>query len=129
MSARKINKNFLINKNKDNLSFRAFNVEHGLINATGYIIMDKIAYISDCNGISEKNLKLLQNIDFLIIDCLKLDKHPSHFNYNEALDIIHKVKAKKSILTNLHTDLDYFKLRKKLPKHIVPAFDGMSINF
>ena len=129
MSARKINKNFLIKKNKDNLSFRAFNVEHGLINATGYIIMDKIAYISDCNGISEKNLKLLQNIDFLIIDCLKLDKHPSHFNYNEALDIIHKVKAKKSILTNLHTDLDYFKLRKKLPKHIVPAFDGMSINF
>ena len=129
MSARKINKNFFIKKNKDNLSFRAFNVEHGLINATGYIIMNKIAYISDCNGISEKNLKLLQNIDFLIIDCLKLDKHPSHFNYNEALDIIHKVKAKKSILTNLHTDLDYFKLRKKLPKHIVPAFDGMSINF
>ena len=129
MSARKINKNFLYKENKDNLSFRAFNVEHGLINATGYIIMNKIAYISDCNGISEKNLKLLQNIDFLIIDCLKLDKHPSHFNYKEALDIIHKVKAKKSILTNLHTDLDYFKLRKKLPKHIVPAFDGMSINF
>ena len=34
----------------------------------------------------------------------------------------------KAILTNLHSELDYNELRKKLPKNIVPAYDGLTIN-
>ena len=64
----------------------------------------------------------------MILDCLKFAKHPSHFNYDDALNIINIIKPKKSILTNLHTDFDYFKL-KKLPKNIIPAYDGMKLKF
>ena len=39
------------------------------------------------------------------------------------------VKPKKTILTNLHVDMDYFDLKKKLPKNIVPAFDSLCFNF
>ena len=99
-----------------------------MINATGFVF-DKIAYISDCNKISKKSLKKLNNLDFLIIDCLKKDKHPSHFNYDDALNLIEIIKPKKSILTNLHVDLDYFMLKKKLPKNIIPAYDGLCFNF
>ena len=99
-----------------------------MINATGYLI-DKLAYISDCNRIPEKNLRYLFNLDYLIIDCLKIDKHPSHLNYEQAINLIRLVKPKKSILTNLHTDMDYFKLKKKLPKNIIPAFDGLNFRF
>ena len=61
----------------------------------------------------EEWIKLIvYNMDFLILDCLKNSKHPSHFNFEEALELIQKVKPKKAILTNLHTDLDYFKLKK-----------------
>ena len=42
--------------------------------------------------------------------------------------MIEKVKPKKSILTNMHSDLDYNKLKKKLPKNVVPAYDGLTIN-
>tara|TARA_X000001036_G_C20687038_1_gene808023 strand:- start:290 stop:1060 length:771 start_codon:yes stop_codon:yes gene_type:complete len=129
MKATVVKKKFTIKKKKINLSLKAFDVEHGLIKATGYIIMNKIAYISDCNGIPKKNIHYLYNMDFLILDCLKNSKHPSHFNFEEALELIKKVKPKKAILTNLHTDLDYFKLKKILPKNILPAFDGMSFNF
>ena len=45
------------------------------------------------------------------------------------LILVKLVKPKKTILTNLHTDLDYFVLKKKLPKNIIPAFDGLSFNF
>ena len=38
-------------------------------------------------------------------------------------------KPKKSILTNLHTDLDYNILKNRLPKNVEPAYDGLSINF
>ena len=99
-----------------------------MIKATGYLF-DKIAYISDCNYISKKVSKKLMNLDFLIIDCLRKNKHPSHFNYDDAIDFVKIVKPKKTILTNLHVDLDYFDLKKKLPKNIVPAFDSLSFNF
>ena len=99
-----------------------------MIKATGYIF-DKIAYISDCNKISNKNIKKLFNLNYLIIDCLNIKKHPSHFNLDDALDLIEIIKPKKSILTNLHVDLDYFILKKKLPKNIIPAYDGLSFNF
>ena len=54
--------------------------------------------------------------------------HPSHFNLNQILDLIKIINPKKTILTNMHTDLDYIKLKKILSKNIVPGYDGMVIN-
>ena len=128
MKANAIKDKFIIKKANINLNLDSFDVTHGMIKATGYVF-DKIAYISDCNKISNKSLEKLKNLNFLIIDCLRQDKHPSHFNYDDALKLINKIKPKKSILTNLHVDLDYYKLKKKLPKNIIPAYDGLSFNF
>ena len=128
MKANIIKNKFKIRKKNQELNIETFDVNHGMIKASGYLF-DKIAYISDCNGISKKISKKLMNLDFLIIDCLRKDKHPSHFNYEDAMNFIKLVKPKKAILTNLHIDLDYFKLKKKLPKNIIPAYDGLSFNF
>ena len=128
MKANIIKNKFKIRKKKDKLNIESFDVTHGLIKATGYLF-DKIAYISDCNRISKKISKKLMNLDFLIIDCLRKNKHPSHFNYEDAMNFIKLVKPKKAILTNLHIDLDYFELKKKLPKNIIPAYDGLNFNF
>ena len=128
MKSNIIKKKIQISKKKHKISIEPFNVTHGLIKATGYLF-EKIAYISDCNKISKKVSKKLMNLDYLIIDCLRKKKHPSHFNYEDAIKFINLVKPKKTILTNLHVDLDYFDLKKKLPKNIVPAYDGLSFNF
>ena len=128
MKAKIINKNFSIKKNSTKLSIKAFDVTHGLIKSTGYL-MDKIAYISDCNKVPQKNLKYLKNLNYLILDCLKFNRHPSHFNLDEALNLIKITKPKKAILTNLHTDLDYFELKKMLPKNVIPAYDGLSFSY
>ncbi len=128
MKANIVKKKFKIVKKNIEIEILPFLVSHGMIKATGYLF-DNIAYISDCNGISGKVSKKLMNLDFLIIDCLKKNKHPSHFNYEDAMNFIKLVKPKKAILTNLHVDLDYFKLKKNLPKNIIPAYDGLSFNF
>ena len=128
MKAVIVNKKFKIFNKKNNLKIEPLEVTHGMIKATGYLF-DKIAYISDCNKISNKVTKKLMNLDFLIIDCLREIKHPSLFNYDDAINFVKLVKPKKTILTNLHIDLDYFTLKKKLPKNIIPAFDGLSFNF
>jgi len=128
MKANIIKKKFKIFNTDYSIKIEPLEVTHGMIKATGYLF-DKIAYISDCNKISNKVTKKLMNLDFLIIDCLRKNKHPSHFNFDDAINFVKIVRPKKTILTNLHVDLDYYVLKKQLPKNIVPAFDGLSFNF
>ena len=54
---------------------------------------------------------------------------PMYFHFDETIRIAKKLSAKKTFLTNLHVDLDYQDLKKKLPKNIIPAYDGLSFNF
>ena len=128
MKANIVKHNFKIKKNGKPLNLKAFEVIHGMIKANGFLF-NKVAYISDCNNIPKKSLKNLYNLNFLVLDCLRRNKHPSHFNYDEALKLIKTVGTKKAILTNLHTDLDYFYLKRNLPKNIMPAYDGLSFKF
>lgn len=128
MKANVVKNNFKIKKKGKTLNIKAFEVIHGMIKANGFLF-NKVAYLSDCNEIPKKSLKNLYNLNFLILDCLRKNKHPSHFNYDEALELVKLVKPKKTILTNLHTDLDYFYLKNKLPKNIIPAYDGLSFKF
>jgi phosphoribosyl 1,2-cyclic phosphate phosphodiesterase len=128
MKSNIVNRSFVIKKDKNNLKITPFDVKHGLIDATGFVFKN-IAYISDCNQVYKKSFKYLQNLEYLIIDCLRVHKHPSHLNLEEALELSRFLKPKKTILTNLHVDLDYAKLKKKLPANVIPAYDGLKISF
>jgi len=123
-----IKDSFFIKKGKNKIKINSFEVEHGLIKATAYVF-NKIAYLSDCSHIPNKSKYFLHNLDYLIIDCLRVKFHPGHFNLEAAISLAKELKPKKTILTNLHVDFDYNKLKKKLPLNIVPAFDGMNFNF
>ena len=123
-----IKNSFFIEKNNNKVKINSFEVQHGLIKATAYVV-NKIAYLSDCSHIPAKSKFLLHNLDYLITDCLRIKSHPGHFNLATALSLSKELNPKKTILTNLHVDLDYEKLKKKLPSNVLPAFDGMSFNF
>ena len=86
-----------------------------------------MAYASDISLIYKKDINLFKNLRYFIIDCLWLKKHPAHFNLEQVLNIVKIIKPKKTILTNMHSDLDYNNLKKILPKNIIPGFDGMTI--
>jgi len=120
--------NFNIKKDKNNLKIKAIELQHGKIKANGFIF-NKIAYLSDCNKIPNKSFKYLKNLNYLIIDCLRRDPHPTHFHLDETIKIARILKAKKTILTNLHVDLDYAILKKELPNNIIPAYDGLNFSF
>ncbi len=128
MSTHTFKKFFSIKNKKSILKVTALELQHGMIKANGFVF-NKIAYLSDCNKIPKREFKYLSNLNYLIIDCLRKNPHPSHFNFDEAIELAKKLKAKKTILTNLHVDLDYMKLKKKLPSNIIPAYDGLSFNF
>ena len=122
-----INSNFSLGKQNEKINFKTILVKHGKIDCIVYIF-EKTAYISDCNDLSIIIMKELKNLNYLIIDCLRYKKHDNHFNLEEALFVHNNLKPKKTILTNLHYDLDYNKLLRKLPKGVIPAHDGLKIN-
>jgi phosphoribosyl 1,2-cyclic phosphate phosphodiesterase len=124
-----IKNKFFLKKNISSIQLEAIKVKHGDINSNGYLF-NKIAYISDCSSISSKSLKRLTNLKLLIIDCLKFKSHKTHLNFKKCLSYIKILKPKKAILTNLHSDIDYSFLKKKLlkiSKNIVPGYDGLKV--
>ena len=123
-----ITNNFTIKKGNNKIKIKSFETLHGLTKSTAYIV-NKIAYLSDCSFIPLNSRRLLYNLDYIIIDCLRTKYHPGHFNLETALILSKEFNAKKTILTNLHVEFDYNKLKKILPNNIVPAFDGMSFSF
>ena len=108
------------------LSFTPIILHHGEVDALGFRF-GKILYSPDVKAIPADSLGYFHNLDLWIVDALRHTPHLSHFCLSETLEWIDRLKPKRAILTNLHTDLDYQALRQSLPAHIEPAFDGMQI--
>ena len=102
--------------------------KHGKIESICYLINKKLAYASDISLFYKKDYKRLTKLDYLILDCLWYKNHSAHFNLNQVLELVKILLPRKTILTNMHCDLDYDQLKKKLPKNIIPGYDGMTIN-
>ena len=122
-----IRNNLFIKDRNRKIKIQPIKVKHGNVNSICYIIDKKIAYISDVSHINKKDFKYFKNLKYLIIDCLQIRFHPSHLNLENSLNFIKLFKPQKAILTNLHNELDYDKLIKKLPKTVIPAYDGLTI--
>ena len=120
--------NFYTIDKKKKIRIRSIEVSHGKVKSNCFIVKDKLAYISDVNKIYPKDFKYFKNLKYIIVDCLWYNYHPSHFNLEMSLSMINKFKPQRAILTNLSPVLDYKELKRILPKNIVPAHDGLTLN-
>lgn len=102
-----------------------FRMIHGDMDAHGFRF-GKFAYAPDVNKMPAESVEMLRGLDVLILDALRYTPHPTHFSVDEALALIAEVKPRRAILTNMHTDVDYDTLRRRLPDNVEPAFDGMA---
>jgi phosphoribosyl 1,2-cyclic phosphate phosphodiesterase len=103
-----------------------FLLEHGEIPALG-LRFGALAYTPDLNGIPSDSLQFLEGLDTWIIDGLRYKPHPTHLSVDEALAWIETMRPRRAVITNLHTDLDYEELSRRLPENVTPAYDGMHI--
>ena len=112
---------------KKKIVIKSLKVHHGSIKSICYIINDVCAYAPDVNKIDNKDLKYLKNFKYLIVDCLRFNFHPTHFNLEDVLKLIDKIKPKNTILTNLSNEIDYNEIKKLLPNNVNPAHDGLTV--
>ncbi len=100
--------------------------EHGSISSIGFRFGD-LAYSCDLSGLPSATVAALDGVKVWLLDALRYRPHPSHFSVDDALHWIERVRPSRAILTNLHSDLDFDQLRAKLPPHVEPAYDGLTI--
>jgi phosphoribosyl 1,2-cyclic phosphate phosphodiesterase len=109
------------------ISVNPIRVMHMKLPIFGYRI-DDFAYITDANKICPEEKEKLLNLKVLVVNALRIQKHISHFNLAEALELIEELKPERAYLTHIshmlgfHTDIS-----KGLPNHVLPAFDGLQI--
>ena len=108
------------------LSFIPLEVNHGNIDALGFRVAD-IAYLPDVFEIPEYTWEKLMNLKLWVVDALRYEPHPSHSHLERTLEWIKRAKPERSIITNMHVDLDFETLYHELPINVEPAFDMLSI--
>ena len=117
------NKEFYIDKVK----VIPIRVMHHKLPVFAYRIGD-ISYVTDANFIADEELEKIRGSKILIINALRKQKHISHFNLEEALEIIKKVNPEKAYLTHIsHIMGMQQEVENKLPDNVHLAYDGLQI--
>lgn len=107
-----------------------FQQQHGDITSLGFRFGGPpggLAYSCDIKDLATDSAAVLADLDIWIVDALRHHPHPSHMNLAESLSWIARLRPKRAVLTNLHSDLDYEALKDQLPHAVEPAFDGMRL--
>ncbi|MCB8998773.1 MAG: MBL fold metallo-hydrolase [Bacteroidales bacterium] len=87
------------------------------------------AYITDANYISEEEMKKLRGLDILVINALRREKHISHYNLPQALEVIQELKPEMGYLTHLSHQIGlHAELMEELPENVTVAFDGLELS-
>ena len=89
---------------------------------------DDFAYLTDMKTVKDKEIEKIKNVKVLVVNALRLQPHQSHFNLEEALQFIDKVKPEKAYLTHISHLLGFHEaVEKLLPKNVFLAYDGLQI--
>jgi len=124
ISHKVLNRDFNVNS----VVIKPIIIGHGNIDILGFLI-DKFAYLTDVKTISDTEKIKLKNVDILVVNALRIAKHPTHFNLQEALKFIKDVNPKKAFLTHISHKLGFHKVvEKDLPKNVFLAYDNLIIN-
>lgn len=100
---------------------------HGKLNSTGYLFTDvnnshSIAYLTDLNYISDESVSLINrakgSLDHLVIDALRIRKHSTHFNFDEALALSERLKPRHTWFTHLTHDLSHAQVQKYIDENL-----------
>jgi phosphoribosyl 1,2-cyclic phosphate phosphodiesterase len=111
----------------DSIPFIPIRCFHHKLPVFGFRVGD-FSYITDTNFISPEEKEKLQGTRILVINALRKEKHISHFNLIQALEVIGQVKPEKAFLTHIsHGFGTHRQIESCLPVNVFAAYDGQSI--
>lgn len=103
------------------------NGKHANLQVFGFRFKE-FAYLTDMKTVSDKEIEKLKHLEVLVVNALRIKPHQSHFNLEEALDFIKRVKPKRAYLTHISHMLGFHEdVQKLLPENVFLAYDQLQI--
>jgi phosphoribosyl 1,2-cyclic phosphate phosphodiesterase len=88
----------------------------------------KLTYLTDVNFIPEEEMGKLHGTEILVVNALRREKHISHFNLDEALQLASRIKPAKTYLTHISHALGLYEtVQAELPENVFLAYDGLEV--
>jgi phosphoribosyl 1,2-cyclic phosphate phosphodiesterase len=83
------------------------------------------AYLTDCSHIPEESWPLLEGLDVLVLDALRIRPHPTHFTLAEAVAATRRIAPARAFFTHVCHDLQHAATCASLPSGMELAYDGL----
>ena len=90
--------------------------------------INDFTYITDANYISEEEKEKIKGSKIIVINALRKQEHPSHFTFQQSIDLMKELKPEKAYFTHISHQLGlHEEVSKELPSFIELAYDGLQI--
>ena len=86
------------------------------------------AYLTDCNRLADEAWGRLEGLDIVVLDALRLRRHPTHFSLDEAIEAAGKIGARRTFFTHMCHDLLHEATNARLPPGMALAHDGLVLD-
>lgn len=111
----------------EGVRFSPIEVMHFKLPVFGYRVND-FTYITDANLISDQEIKKIEGSKVIVLNALQKTEHLSHFTFDEAVDLLKKLKPEKAFLIHLSHRMGLHReVEKELPDFIRIAYDGLKV--
>lgn len=87
------------------------------------------AYVTDVSYIPPETEMRLQGLEWLFLDAVRYEPHPTHYHFDMALEMVHRLKPQRAAFVHLSHDYDHESTNARLPDGIELAYDGMRVEF
>ncbi len=109
------------------LRVRPIRLWHGKLGVLGFRIND-VAFCTDVSRIPDESWPLLEGLDTLVLDALRDKPHPTHFSVGQALEVVERVRPRRTFLTHIAHSLEHEATNARLPAGVELAYDGLRIS-
>jgi phosphoribosyl 1,2-cyclic phosphate phosphodiesterase len=99
---------------------------HGKFRVLGFRF-GNVAYCTDTNGIPPESRALLEGLDVLILDALRVKPHSTHFGLDEAIEMARSLAPKRTYFTHMSHELEHEATNRALPEGMELAYDGLRV--
>jgi phosphoribosyl 1,2-cyclic phosphate phosphodiesterase len=91
--------------------------------------MGDFTYITDANRIEDAEKEKIRGSSVLVLNALRKEKHISHFNLQEAVELVKELEVPRAYFTHISHQLGLHEIiNNELPQGIELAFDGLTIS-
>ena len=85
-------------------------------------------YITDANRIEKDEKEKIKGSKVLVVNALRKEKHISHYNLQEAIDLVLELGVPTAYFTHISHQLGkHEEIEKRLPEGIHLSYDGLKI--